>query len=481
MSSAGRKGSAAGRGASRVAALSPRQRDVLALVARGLTNREVGETLGIAADTVRTHVATILAALDVSNRTEATAAYLAWDAEPAQLAVVLDRPALAVLPVTTTDPRAAGTGDAIHRDLVALFSRWCVFPVIAAISTRDARGLGDSRAIGRALGARFLVDPAVTTAPDEWRLSVELVDAERSLCLWAHAWTFRPGGVFATQDELCQAAVAASYPRLIAALESRRGTGRHPDGVEGWQLAHDAFPLLAARERDANARARAQLAAAVERDPTLVVGHYGLGLAWYDAVLNQWGTRQPALDGLARAADRCVALAPEMAEGYFLSARLCNAQGRSERAAAPLRTAIACNPSFAPAHALLAQVLLTTGDTDEGLVRMGHARRLSPRAFVSGLAVAHFARREFDLALEAASQAIATNPRYPFAHAIAAAAAWQQGDVTAAHEHASALAALQPGFAPGRFLDTFSGEYELVNRIATALEAIEADRRRRSS
>jgi DNA-binding NarL/FixJ family response regulator len=51
--------------------LTDRQQQVLALVARGLTNQEIAGVLGIAAGTVKNHVAAILERLDISNRTEA--------------------------------------------------------------------------------------------------------------------------------------------------------------------------------------------------------------------------------------------------------------------------------------------------------------------------------------------------------------------------------------------------------------------------
>jgi DNA-binding NarL/FixJ family response regulator len=53
------------------AELSPRQVEVLRLVARGLTNKEVSQVLGIAPGTVKSHIVRIYEILDVTNRTEA--------------------------------------------------------------------------------------------------------------------------------------------------------------------------------------------------------------------------------------------------------------------------------------------------------------------------------------------------------------------------------------------------------------------------
>ena len=51
--------------------LTPRERDVLALVAQGLPNRAIGESLGITERTARTHVSNILAKLGLTSRTQA--------------------------------------------------------------------------------------------------------------------------------------------------------------------------------------------------------------------------------------------------------------------------------------------------------------------------------------------------------------------------------------------------------------------------
>jgi DNA-binding NarL/FixJ family response regulator len=56
--------------------LSPRELEVLMLIADGLSNREIGKRLGIAEATVKWHVNIILSRLNVGDRTEAIVAAL---------------------------------------------------------------------------------------------------------------------------------------------------------------------------------------------------------------------------------------------------------------------------------------------------------------------------------------------------------------------------------------------------------------------
>ncbi len=59
--------------AQRTLGLSPREMGVLALIADGLSNREIAARLNVSPNTVKTHVARVLEKLEVSRRTAALA------------------------------------------------------------------------------------------------------------------------------------------------------------------------------------------------------------------------------------------------------------------------------------------------------------------------------------------------------------------------------------------------------------------------
>jgi len=57
-----------------LARLTPRQRDVLRLLARGQSNKQIADVLGLAPGTVKIHISRILRAFKVQNRTQAVIA-----------------------------------------------------------------------------------------------------------------------------------------------------------------------------------------------------------------------------------------------------------------------------------------------------------------------------------------------------------------------------------------------------------------------
>ena len=58
--------------------LTPREREVLDLIARGLSNKRIALELGLSEKTVKTHVGHVLAKLGVTDRTQAALRARAW-------------------------------------------------------------------------------------------------------------------------------------------------------------------------------------------------------------------------------------------------------------------------------------------------------------------------------------------------------------------------------------------------------------------
>ncbi len=92
----------------RKADLTPRQRDVLALIAAGRTNFEIADDLDLGYESVKTHVSAILERLDVTSREEAAAWWRQQHTWRARLQQLIPIPAMGSRPLKTASFTVAG-------------------------------------------------------------------------------------------------------------------------------------------------------------------------------------------------------------------------------------------------------------------------------------------------------------------------------------------------------------------------------------
>ena len=369
------------------APLTPRQLEVLELVAKGLSNREIGDVLGISPATAKRHVSAVIEALDVTNRTEAATALheLGLSGEGGDPADPVPgfgaRPAIAVLPFRnlSTDPEHAVLAEGIVEDVITRLAAWRWFPVISRSSTfRYDPDRVDVGQVSRDVGARYIVQGSVRPAGESARITVKLTDGESGEQLWAERYDRAISDVFALENEIVDTIVASLEPAVVKLL-GQRALPKAPDHRGAWECLHGGFLRITRREWD---EAGALFARARELDPRSALALAGLAHVDVFRLVHQQAKDPAALEArVIEQAEQAVALDPaepvaHMALGWgFTFTRT------FPRAIAALERATELNPSLAWAHWArgTARAAEAPEYLAEATVSLRRALRLSPK------------------------------------------------------------------------------------------------------
>jgi adenylate cyclase len=262
--------------------------------------------------------------------------------------------------------------DGISEDIITDLSKVSALSVVARNTAFTFKGKSvDVSQIARQLGVGHVLEGSVRKAGNRVRITAQLIDAAAGDHLWAERWDRDLTDIFALQDEISQAIVAALRLRLLPeekkAIE-RRGT----ENAEAYNLYLMARQYLVtgnngdARREEAIVRlCRAALAI----DPDYA-GAWAL-MARAQRSLRFTYNRGDD-DGLA-AAERALTLDPGLAEAHAVKARLLGEQGRHDEADAEIAEALRLDPEAYEAND-------TAGDLNFRQQRLDDAIRFYEKA-----------------------------------------------------------------------------------------------------
>jgi TolB-like protein/cytochrome c-type biogenesis protein CcmH/NrfG len=346
----------------------------------------------------------------------------------------LDRPAIAVLPFVNIsgEPEQEYFSDGISEDIITALSKLRWFYVIARNSSFVYKGKSvHIRQIGEELGVGYVVEGSVRKDGDRVRISAQLNDVLTGGHIWAERYDRGLADVFAVQDEITQAVVAAVEPQLYAA-ENFRARRKAPDNMDAWDLVMRALSHYWRVTRQDNLVAQALLEKAISFDP-----RYGQALGLLAACHTfsahmGWEEMAEAL----RVAE-CSALAAIHSDSedpwaHYALASVYLFNRQFDDSLAEFELALRLNPNFSPARGLYGVALAYCGRWEDGDRAAREALRLSPRdpfaAIYCGVAAySQFVGCNYQEAIRLSREALRQRSDFVGAHRVLTAAAAMAG------------------------------------------------------
>ena len=290
-------------------------------------------------------------------------------------------PSVAVLPFTDM---AQGKDqeyfcDGLAEELTNALTRLRGLRVIARTSAFSFKGKAvDVREIGRQLNVGAIVEGGVQRSADRLRVSVQVINAVDGGHLWSERFDRRADDLFAIEDEIAQAVLAALSIRLLGD-EERGLIPRHTDDLEAHDLYLRGRYVAARRTPEAYAQAIRYFRQALTRDPGYSVAYASLGACYCGSGFVSYLAPGDAFPQAKAAAAKALELDPTLAEahatlgwaGWAYDWDWPTAEARFHRAEE-------LSPSDGMARFWHAMMLAALGRFEEALVEIQRAWDLDP-------------------------------------------------------------------------------------------------------
>ena len=268
-------------------------------------------------------------------------------AKPADSKKKAPGPSVCVLPFINMsgDPEQEYFSDGITEDIITDLSKVSALLVIARNTAFTFKGkVMDVKEVARALDVSHVLEGSVRRAGDRVRITAQMIDATTGGHLWADRYDRDLTDIFAIQDEISKAIVAALRVKLLPE-EKKAIEARGTTNVEAYNL------YLMARQQ-------------------WITGDYS------DARRGE---------SIVRICGQAVSFDPDYAQAWALMA-LAQAQlrlhhGKNVDALPAAERALSINPNIAEAHCVKAQLFLEEGKQEEANQEIQIALRLDPESW----------------------------------------------------------------------------------------------------
>jgi adenylate cyclase len=371
-------------------------------------------------------------------------------AVPVHDAQANSNPRILVLPFanTSNDPDQEYFSDGISEDIITDLSKVAALSVVARNTAFSFKGRAiDVAEVARRMNLTHVIEGSVRKSGSRLRISAQLVDGATAFPIWADRFDRDLTEIFALQDEIAQAVVSALRIRLIPserdAITSR--PTENPAAFEFYMQARYHHMRLDRRNYEIAGRLAQK---ALEVDPNYDRAWALLAIS----LTGLHGLSASAEHGL-QAADRALALNPDLAEALAAKARVLAGLGRFDEAFVLHERSMELDPDSYDVRFLYGRSCFQTGRHHDAIVHWERAAELSETALsaVTSLDMSYVATGQTEKALESnrrtlkrAESILAENSSDTYALMCGVLALARLGEVERAKQWAVRVKAVDP-------------------------------------
>jgi adenylate cyclase len=349
------------------------------------------------------------------------------------------------------DPEQEYFSDGITEDIITDLSKVSALFVIARNTAFTFKGkVLDVKEVAAALGVTHVLEGSVRKAGGRVRITAQLIDATTGGHVWAERYDRDLTDIFAIQDEISKAIVAALRVKLLPA-EKKALENRGTASVDAYNIylkARQHWICGTYGEIGKEQQIVRLCRQAVALDPDYPQAWALMALA--QAELRFWhGLDENPLP----AAERALALNPDLPEARCVKARYLEQEGKVVEANEEVDKALRLDPESWEVNREAARLTFRQGRMKEAAAYFEKAAQIMPTDFHSpGMLLSCYFGLKDDVArlrvakmsLDRSEAALARDPANSAALASAASALVLLGDVTKAKEYVSRALLLDP-------------------------------------
>jgi adenylate cyclase len=320
------------------------------------------------------------------------------------------KPGVIILPFVNMsgDPEQEYFSDGVTEDIITDLGRVSALSVASRNSAFSYKGKTVAPAqLARALGVTHVLEGSVRKSGNRVRITAQLLEAATDKQVWAERYDRTLDDIFAIQDDISKAIVAALRLKLLpeerAAIEQRSTTNSE---------AYELFLMARGFQRKGSERLKPVIVRicrrVVELDPGFAKGWALMSLA--ESELSQRGVQGYSTEAARASAERAIAADASIAEGH---AALAEAMLRGLLDRSPtdqvLETALRLDPNCFEAQTIAGAAAIGRRNYTKAIEHLERAIELDPDAYwPAGMVVQAYealGEREATLAAERRSMA----------------------------------------------------------------------------